>query len=182
MDGKKSRDWKDYISDEKIMKSFSINIETLGYIKLFMDEYGIEDQNQALEKLVSLGLEKLNYKDLDLNFKKNNISYEEPIVEKTRVANDKEEAVNITSPVQRNQNFEFNALAFENQDIHPQERIYGIISDICKNSLNGYASKEDIITQAERYSISKDDILSTIDYLKKNKRIYEPVENRFKNQ
>lgn len=181
MGGTKIKEWKDYVSEEKILKSFSINIETLGYIKLFMDEYGIEDQDQAIEHLVNIGLVSLNYKENnDLTnesfYKQESFKIQSNLKEKN------EDKTNVSKSQLKEQDYGFNALAFEQSNPNQQEQIYKIINEICKRSLNGYATKDDIISQAEKQSINSTDVTRLLDSLKRDGRIYEPVVNQYKNQ
>jgi hypothetical protein len=166
MDKYLGRDWKDFISDEKVLKTFTTDIETAAYIKMIMQQYDFPDQNYAIDTLVNLGLVYLGYKNKDDVLK--HISLKEKETPNLPMKNSEKKQT-------------FNVMAFSHSNDSIDEQIAAIISSLCKQSSDGYASREDIIKEGESKLISAVNIVGSIDNLKRNGIIYEPIVNQYKN-
>jgi len=167
MDKKQGSDWRDYISDEKVLKSFTTDVETVGNIKMFMEQYGIQDQSKTINHLVKLGLACLGYNE------------KEDVLKKIRV-NDQNNVGDLFQHKKTSNEQTFNAISFQQPKESIEERISDIILHICKHSKNGYAAREAIISEGENQLISAVTIAGTIDTLKRNGKIYEPVVNQYR--
>ena len=55
-------EWVKHVKDEKLSKSFKLDIDTLGKVNQFIDEYGSENFSQAVSNLVNIGLTSIGYR------------------------------------------------------------------------------------------------------------------------
>ena len=166
MEKNQGRDWKEYISNEKVLKSFTTDIETAAYINMIMEQYNLPDQSHTIDTLVNLGLAFLGYKN------------KHEVLENISLKDKKESHEIFTKPLDKPT---FDAMAFSHTKENIDEQIASIVSKLCKQSEDGYATREDVIKEGESKSISAVNIVGAIDNLKRNGVIYEPIVNQYKN-
>ena len=58
--------------------------------------------------------------------------------------------------------------------------VLDIIQQICNESKEGYASKSEILTEAEAHGMDADKVRGIIDKMKRNGQIYEPAHDRYR--
>lgn len=163
-----NKDWQKHISDERITKSFSIDMETLVKVKQFMEKYHKTNFSRAVDDLVNIGLANLGYRT------------EKEIVSRFKGCDDFTfNSINLPEP---NELYDFNSISSGLMDSQHEKMktILKIVQRLINYSKDGEAYRNDIVKEGEIEGLDTNEILSGIDRLKRNGQIYEPKKDKYK--
>jgi len=162
---KGKEDWTEHVKYEKVQKYLSLNVETLGKVKQFQEDYQREKTSKALVDLVYLGLANLGYytkEDVDKQFVGFDIDIKPFNVDKP--SDFDLDSITDTSTVEKQR----------------MNRIINIISRISNESESGYASRQEIIVEGEAIGLSSEKVSNAIEKMKRNGQVYEPVKGKYR--
>jgi len=145
------KDYSKHIMNERITKSFSTDLQTLGMIKDFKEKYHRNSLSETIDDLVNIGLANLGYKtekEIEERFKGIGLSSEK-----------------ITIPKPRSSNIDSIALRFSHSQHERMREILDIIERLSKESRDFSVNLADIINDAKIYGIESHKVEEVLDQL-----------------
>lgn len=159
------KDYTKHIMKERVNKTFSTDMQTLGMIKDFMEKYHRHNLSKAIDDLVNIGLANLGYRT------------EKEIEERFKGIDVSPEKITIPKP----ESFDINLMAttifpFQHKRM---QLLLEIIQRLCNESVDKSASREDVINEAEIRGIESCKIEEALDRLCQDGKIYETPQGKY---
>lgn len=145
------KDYTKLIVKERITKSFSTDIQTLGMIKDFMEKYHCNNFSRAIDDLVNIGLANLGYrteKEIETRLKGSGLILER-----------------ITVPESKSLDIDIIATGISHSERERMKLILDVIQRLSVESEDNSVNREDIISEAEIQGIEERKVNEALDRL-----------------
>jgi hypothetical protein len=160
------KDYTKHVINERVIKSFSLDMQPLGMIKDFMKRYHNNNFSKSIDDLVNVGLANFGYrteKEIETRFKGVDIHLEK-----------------IAVPTPESLNVDLISIGISRSQHERMEIILDVIERLCTESFDDSAVYGDIINEAEIQGVESKKVEETIDRLNRNGKIYETSPGKYR--